>query len=340
MELGGEDGTGLVHHTLVGAVVEVDEVLLEVGGEGADINGITVVLRGDVALTGGQVKSRNVVGTVTILELNGLGTDSEGKKLVTKADTHDRNGGSLHELGEVVDGLLAVSGVTGAVGDEDTIEVVGNLVDGVVVREDGDGSATADQAAKDVLLDTAVDKSDVELGVGVGDNEGSLSGNTLDEVDLAGVDEALILIGIVLVTNRDPGKRGTLLTEVGDNRTSVNTGDGGNTLAGAPVAQALDGGPVAVLSSDIGDDDTGALNVGGLEVLEEVELVALVRGDTVVANQRLGEDENLTTVGGIGHRLGVANKGGGEDGFTGDVGVGTEGGTLENGAILYMKRLV
>ena len=223
MELGGEDGTGLVHHTLVGAVVKVDEVLLEVRGEGADINGITVVLRGDVALTGGQVKSRDVVGTVTILELDGLGTNSEGKKLVTKADTHDRNRGSLHELGKVVDGLLAVSGVTGAVGDEDTIEVVGNLVDGVVVGEDGDGGATADQAAKDVLLDTAVDKGDVELGVGVGDHEGSLGGNALDEVDLAGVDEALILIGVVLVTNGDPGEGGTLLTEVGDNRTSVNT---------------------------------------------------------------------------------------------------------------------
>ena len=97
---------------------------------------------------------------------------------------------------------------------------------------------------------------------------------------------------------------------------------------------------MAVLSSDIGDDDTGALDMGGLEVLEEVELVTRVRRDTVVANQGLGEDENLTAVRGIGHRLGVTNKGGGEDGFTRDVGVGTKGGTLENGAILYKKTSV
>lgn len=339
VELGREDGAGLVHHTLVGAVVKVDEILLEVAREGADIDGVTVVLRGDVTLTSGQVKRRDVVGTVTILELDGLGTNSESKKLVTKANTHDGNRGSLHKLGEVVNSLLAVSGITRAVGNEDAIEVVGNLVDGVVVGEDGDGGATADQAAKDVLLDTAVDQSDVELGVGVGNHEGSLGGHALDKVDLARVDEALILIGVVLVANGDPGERGTLLTEVGDNRTSVNTGNGGNALAGAPLAQALNSSPVAVLRSDIGDNNTGALNVGGLEVLEEVELVTLIRRDTVVANQGLGEDQNLAAVRGIGHRLGVTNKGGGENGFTRNVGVGTEGGTLKNGAILNEKML-
>ena len=63
---------------------------------------------------------------------------------------------------EVVDGVLAVGWVTGAVGDEDTVEVVGDLVDGVVEGEDSDTGTTADQAAKNVLLDTAVDESNVQ----------------------------------------------------------------------------------------------------------------------------------------------------------------------------------
>jgi hypothetical protein len=73
--------------------------------------------------------------------------------------------------------------------------------------------------------------------------------------------------------------------------------------------------------------------VGGLEVLEKVELVTGGRGNTVVSNQGLGEDENLASVGGVGHGLGVSNEGGGEDGFTRNVGVGTESLTLENGTI-------
>lgn len=56
MELARENGASLVHHALVAAVVEVDEVLLEVTGEGGSIDGITMVLAGDVALARGQIK--------------------------------------------------------------------------------------------------------------------------------------------------------------------------------------------------------------------------------------------------------------------------------------------
>lgn len=334
VELGRKDGAGLVHHTLVGAVVEVDKVLLEVAGQGAGVDGITVVLAGNMALTGGQVERRNVVGTVTILELDGLGTNGKSQKLVAKANTHDGNGGGLHQAGKVVDSLLAMGRVTGAVGNKDTVEVVGNLVDGVVVGENGDGSTAADQAAENVLLHTAVDKSNVELGVGVSNDERSLGAHTLDKVDLARVDKTLVLIGIVLVTNGNSGKGGTLLAEVGDDSTSVDARDGGNTLASTPLAQALDGSPMAVLLSNIGNNHTSALDMGRLEILEKTELIALVRGHTVVADQGLGEDQDLATVRGVGHGLGVAHERGGEDSFARDVGVGTEGLALEHGTIL------
>lgn len=336
VELGGEDGAGLVHHALVAAVIEVDKVLLEVAGQGARVDGVAVVLAGDVALTGGQVEGGNVVGAVAVLQLNGAGAGGQSQKLVAKADAHDGDGRGLHEAAKVVDGLLAMGGVTGAVGDEDTVKVRGNLVDGVVVGEDSDGGTTADKAAHDVFLDTAIDEGDVEVGTGRLDNEGRLGAHALDKVDLAGVDEALILVGVVLVTDGDPSKGRTLLSEVGDNFTGVDARDGRHTLAGAPLAEALDGGPVAVLLGDISDDHACTLNVRRFEVLQELPLVELVGGNTIVANEGLGEDENLTTVGGVGHGLGVANERGGEDGFAGDVGVGTKGtagkdGTVANG---------
>lgn len=173
----------------------------------------------------------------------------------------------------------------------------------------------------------------MQRGTGRLNNEGSLGADALDQVDLARVDEALILISIVLVTNRDPSKGGTLLSEVGDNGTGIDARDGGNTLSGAPLAQTLNGGPVAVVDSNVGDDNTGALNMGGLEVLEEVVLVSGVGGNTIVANEGLGEDEDLASVGGVGHGLGVTNKGGGEDSLARDVGVGAESLALEDWTI-------
>jgi hypothetical protein len=240
----------------------------------------------------------------------------------------------LHEAGKVVDGLLAVSRVTGTVGDEDTVVVVSDLLDGVVVGKDGNGGTTAGEAAEDVLLDTAVDQSNVVRSTRGLNQEGSLGADTLDKVDLAGIDEALILVGIILVTNGDPGQGRTLLTEVSNDGTGVNARDGRDTLTSAPLAEALDSGPVAVVEGDIGDDNTSALNVRGLKVLEQVELVSLVGGNTVVADQRLGEDEDLATVRRVGHGLWVADEGGGEHSLARDVGIGAESLALEDRTIL------
>lgn len=65
----------------------------------------------------------------------------------------------------------------------------------------------------------------------------------------------------------------------------------------------------------VGHDDTDALDVRRLEVLEQSMLVAGGGRDAVVADEWLGEDEDLTAVGGVGHGFGVAHEGGGEDGL-------------------------
>lgn len=201
MELGTEDGTGVVDQSLVGLVVEVGEVLPPLAGEGGGVDRVSVVLRGDVALAGGEVESRDVVGTVTILELDGLRTSSKSDKLVTHADAHDGDLGSLEQLAEVVDGGCAVSWVTRAVGDEDTVEVVGDLVDGVVEGEAGDAGTAGDETAEDVFLNTAVNQSYVHVAQRRADMEGSLGGYTTHEVDSLRVDVCLVLISIVLLAN-------------------------------------------------------------------------------------------------------------------------------------------
>jgi hypothetical protein len=60
-----------VNHALVGAVVQIDKVLLSVGGNGLDVHGVSVVLGGDVAASGGHAQHGNVMGMVSVLELDG-----------------------------------------------------------------------------------------------------------------------------------------------------------------------------------------------------------------------------------------------------------------------------
>jgi len=63
-------------------------------------------------------------------------------------------------------------------------------------------------------------------------------------------------------------------------------------------------------------------------------LISGRRWNTIVSNQRLGEDEDLSTVRRVSHRLGVSNEGGCEDGFAGNVRFGAKGFAMENWAIL------
>lgn len=334
VELGGENGSSSVDHSLVGRIVQVDKVLLPIGGQGAGINGITVVLGGDVTFAGGKVKSWDVVSTVTILELDGLCTSSECEQLVTHADAHDGNLGRLDQLSEVVDSLLAVSWVSRAVGNENTIKVVGDLVDRIVVREASDRCTTGNEGAEDVLLDTTIDESHVHVTNGRADMERCLRGDTADKVDSFRVDESLVFVGIVLFTDGDAGQRRTLLSQVGYNLTGIHAGDGWHTFTSAPLGKRLDGSPVRVLKSNIGHDNTRGLDVGRLEIAEKAKFVTGVRRHAIVADQWLGEDKNLTTVGRVRHRLWVTNEGSGENGFTRDVRLGTERFPVEDRSIL------
>jgi len=131
---------------------------------------------------------------------------------------------------------------------------------------------------------------------GRGNVPGSLGADLGNKVNVTRVLESFVLIGIVLLTNDKLAEGRTLLTQISNDGTGINTRDGGNTFSGAPLAQTLNSGPVAVLKSSIGDNNTSGLDVGRLEVLQQVVFVSNGRGNTVVSNQGLGEDQDLTTV--------------------------------------------
>lgn len=333
VELGAENGSALVDHALVRAIVEVGEVLLELVGQSGRINRVSVVLRSDVALASHQVQSGDVVSTVTVLHLDRLGTCGSGKKLMSETDTHDGDVAGIHELLQVVARLAAVGWVTRSVGDEDTVKVVRSLVDGVVPWQAGHAGTAAHNRTDDVLLDATVDESNVRIAFGRRYVEWCLGGDFGDQVDSRRVVVCLVLIRVVLLAHRNLAERRTLLSQVRHNSTGVDTGDGRDTLASTPVRETLHGGPVRVLECSICHNDTTRLNVGALEVLEQSVLVTSIGWHTVVADEGLSEDQNLSTVGRISHRLGISHQRCGEHSLSTDACLGTEALSVEDGAI-------
>lgn len=292
-----------------------------------------MVLAGDVAFSGGEVQGWDVVRSVSVLELDGPGTGGQCQELMTQTDTKDWQLRCLHQLAKVVDGVLAMGWVTWAVGDEDAIKVVSNFVNRIVKGETSDTCTTADQAAKNVFLDATIDDGDMGNRRGSTDVEWSLCADFSNQVDLFGVDKGFVLVLVVFFSDGDTGQARALLTEMGDNGTSVDTGDCGDTFSSTPLAETFDGGPVGVFMCDVGNDNTNSLDVGALEIFQQAMLITGARRDTVVANEGLGEDEDLTTIGRIGQRLGISDQGGGEDGFARDVAASTEGSPVEDWAI-------
>ena len=211
MELRRENGPGCVNDSLVAGIVEVHKILLPILWESRGIDGIAVVLRRDVAFARRQIERRNVVGTVAVLELEGSRAGSQSNQLVTHADSHDRNLRRLDQLAKVVHRTLAVGWITRPVRDKDAVEMMSDLVDGIVERESRDRGPTVDETAKDVLFDTAVDKCNVQISKGRIDMEWRLGRNASDKVDAFRIDVGLVFVGIILFSDGDASERRTLL---------------------------------------------------------------------------------------------------------------------------------
>lgn len=214
------------------------------------------------------------------------------------------------------------------------VEMVRDLMDGIVPREAGYARPTGNKTTEDILLDTTIDDSDMCIAVGASNMEGGFSRHLLDEIDLLGIYESLVLIRIILLSNRDSGQRGPLFPQVRDNGPRIHTRDCGDALARTPVTETLNRGPMRVLFCYVGDNNSDGLEMRGLEVSQQAIRVARVRGDAIVPNKRLGEDQDLSAVRRVRKGFRVADEGSGEDSFAGGVGAGTEGFAMEDGAVL------
>lgn len=165
MELGGEDGFGLMTNTLVGAIVDVNERRLPLIAQSLGIESKTVVLAGDVALVGAAADHGVVVGAVTIGQLICLATSGNAEELIAKADAED-GFAYLDGFLDVGHGGLTHLWVARTVAEHETIIV--DLGEVIVPRHANYGNVAFEQTTDDVVLGSSVHHHHLIFAIAIG----------------------------------------------------------------------------------------------------------------------------------------------------------------------------
>ena len=251
MELCGEPGVGLVAHAFVGAVVHVDEIRFPVGGQGAAVHSVAMVLGSDEAAVGADHAHRLVVAAVAVLELVDRGAGSFGKELVSHADAHaGAHLGTGEELADVFHSLDAGVGVSGAVGQEEAVEF--QVVEVVVPGHADDFHTATEQAADDVVLHAAVHEHDFLEALAFVVTHDFLTRNARHVVHAFVLRRGHV---VGLIVEEDFSHHHPMLAQHLGEFAGVYSRDAGHFLAFQPVAQTLGGVPVAVLFAVVAHDD-------------------------------------------------------------------------------------
>ena len=108
-----------------------------------------------------------------------------------------------------------------------------------------------------------------------------------------------------------------MLAEFLRQRAGIDAIDAGDMFLLEPVAEAALRVPVAIFAAIIADDDSFGMNLLAFHEGREAVRLEGARRDTVVANQRVSQDHQLSGVGRVGQALRIARHCGIENHFAG-----------------------
>ena len=326
VELRREERLAGVADTFVGAVVHVDEVRLPALRQASVVHREAVVLRSDEALVRARLAHRLVVGAVAVFQLVGGGAGGDAQQLVAHADAAD-GFISLQGLADVLHRDLAERRVARAVGDEEAVPV--ELVEVVVPRDADQLHAALHQAAQDLVLDAAVHQDHLLVALAVADH--FLAADDRDLVVQVGVGNGCDRLRAFL---HDLAEHRALFAQQLGQRARVDPADAGDLLLLEPFVQALDGVPMAVFLTVVGDDQAPDVDLLGFEGLADAVGIHFHLRDAVITDERIGDAEDLARIGGVRKTLGIAHHRRGEHHFSIARAVVAEAPALHSASIL------
>ena len=121
--------------------------------------------------------------------------------------------------------------------------------------------------------------------------------------------DPLARLGLRRLGREDPAAHRAAVADVADQGAGVDAADRRHAAVAEPVEPAALGGGDVLAVLGVAHDDAAGVDAVGLHRR---------RRDAVVADQRIGEDDDLARVGGVGDRLLVAGHRGVEDDLAGD----------------------
>src|SRR4051812_41887095 len=316
-QLGGPE-VGLPAHRLVGG-----DGLLPSGAEDRE----AVVLRGDLDAAGLEVLDRVVRAAMAERELEGLQPHRPAQQLVAEADPEGR--APADEAAQRLDDVVQRRRVAGAVGQEDRVGLAGQqLVGAGRAGMQLDARAALQEVAHDRALDAGVDGHDARAVV-VGAEElrlarGDLARQVEADHRLLALDE-LARLALAHRAGEDAAAHGAAVAQVPHERARVHAGEAGHAAVGEPVQPPALGARRVLAVDRRAHDHPARVDGVGLHGLA---------ADPVVADVRVGEDDDLAAVAGVGDRLLVARHRGVEDDLAGHRTAGRAGVAVEAAAVL------
>ena len=309
MELHGGDGQRAVSEAFVGSVVEVRHRRFEIARKRMRVDGVSVIVRRDQHVARDQILDRLIAATVTVRELVGARTARERKQLMAETDAEQRL--ASDQIAQRDDRLVQVGRIAGPRRDEDRVGIAfEQFFFGGVVRHDRHLTAERGQFAQDRAFDAAVDQRDARTAARAFDVALArrYAGDQSRGCRRAHEDRKLFFRPRdrrVADGERRPD-RAVFAQRDGD-RARVGAGHRGHVLLIQPSGQAFLAQIVRRMVRDLFDDGAGHARA------------RILRGnarDAVVADQGIGEREELSGIGRIGQGFFVAGHSGVEDRFT------------------------
>ena len=279
-------------YAFVGAVVHIHEEWLPFGRKTLVIDGVTVVLGGDVAFLSPYQAHRLVVAAVSIAELVYLRPGGFPQQLVAHAYSEYRLLRVFHGLAYMLYRLGTEVRVAGAVGEEEAVEV--EAVEVVVPGHAGDFHSPAHKAAYYVMLDSAVHQDDFLRGAGV-------VGHRLGAADPGDVVHVAIFLkfngflfrkGVFVCgfCNVDASEHHAFFPEVLGQGAGVDVGDGGDFFVFEPVGEAACAVPMAAGCAVVTDYQGPYVYAAAFQIDRKAVFAYGCGRNSVVAYEWIGQD--------------------------------------------------
>ena len=313
MELHAEERPDATADAFVRAVVDVHEPRLPIGRQRVVTHRVAVVLAGDIAAARQQILHGLVHPAVPVGKLVRVATGRQREDLIAQAHAEDRATIAAKQTTHLLDEQHQIFRIAWPVADQYPVCVGGQLRQARVIRRTDDGRAALQQAADDVVLRARIHNEDLQFTCLVVDRRARRDAAKYLIAHFDGARRSLCLVEAHF-RREEPALHRAPLTQTARERPRVDARYRRHLFRAQPLAKRSRCRMVAVRTAVRLHDKSLNLNATRLEGTVECALLAR-RRHAVVADERIGGDEDLALVRGIGQRFDVPGHAGVEHDF-------------------------